>query len=116
MYSKETFGYEPALVVSSTTAVGAPGGGVPDRFALEQNYPNPFNPSTSIAYQLPIAGMVRLVVHDLLGREVAVLVNDTRNAGSYSVSFDASGLGSGTYLYTLSAGTFRETKRMVIVK
>ena len=89
---------------------------VPEAFALGQNYPNPFNPATTIAYDLAAASDVRLVVHDLLGREVATLVDEHRVAGRYEVAFDASGLSSGTYLYTLRAGDFTQTRRLVLLK
>jgi hypothetical protein len=85
-------------------------------YALEQNYPNPFNPTTVVSSQLPAASNVRLVVYDLLGREVAVLVNEQRPAGYYKDSFDASSLASGIYIYRLTAGSFVETRRMVLVK
>jgi hypothetical protein len=88
----------------------------PTAFRLGQNYPNPFNPSTIIHYQLSMDNYVSLVVYDLLGREVAVLVNEEKPAGSYSVTFDASGLSSGVYLYRLSAGEFVRTRKMVLVR
>ncbi|MBX7046217.1 MAG: T9SS type A sorting domain-containing protein [Ignavibacteria bacterium] len=91
---------------------------VPDKFSLRQNYPNPFNPSTVIRYQLSVAGNVSLKVFDLLGKEVATLVNEKQNAGSYAVDFNSAefNLPSGIYFYTLSAGEFKETRKMVLVK
>ncbi|MBS1514569.1 MAG: T9SS type A sorting domain-containing protein [Bacteroidetes bacterium] len=91
---------------------------VPDKFSLSQNYPNPFNPSTVIRYQLLVAGNVSLKVFDLLGKEVATLVNEKQNAGSYDVDFNSTeyNLPSGIYFYTLNAGDFKETKKMVLVK
>jgi len=93
---------------------------LPQAFALEQNYPNPFNPVTTIRYAVPAsvgAGAgVRLSVYDLLGREVAVLVDEVRAAGSHQVSFDASALGSGVYLYRLTAGAETITRRMTLIK
>jgi photosystem II stability/assembly factor-like uncharacterized protein len=89
---------------------------LPAEFGLEQNYPNPFNPTTAVRYQLAAASDVRLVVYDLLGREVAVLVNEKKAAGSYKVQFGASGLSSGVYLYRLTAGGFAQTRKMVVVK
>jgi hypothetical protein len=89
---------------------------LPEIFNLSQNYPNPFNPSTVISYQLPISGSVTLKVYDLLGREVVTLVNEEKPAGSYEVSFNASQLSSGVYLYRLSSGSFIETKKMTIIK
>jgi hypothetical protein len=89
---------------------------LPAHFVLEQNYPNPFNPSTSIHYQLPMDSHVSLVVYDILGREVAVLVNERKRAGRYEANFDATGLCSGVYLYRLNAGTYSETKKLVFLK
>jgi hypothetical protein len=98
-------------------------GTTPGEFALMQNYPNPFNPSTAIKYtvgvvsgQSPAASRVRLAVYDLLGREVAVLVDGSMASGSYDVQFDGSGLSSGTYIYRLTAGERVETRRMVLVR
>jgi hypothetical protein len=85
-------------------------------YSLEQNYPNPFNPSTVIRYSLPHATRVTLKVYDLMGREVAVLVDRNMTAGQYQVMFDASELPSGVYMYQLRAGEFRQVKRMVLAK
>jgi hypothetical protein len=89
---------------------------VPSTFTLFQNYPNPFNPSTTIEYQIPKQSYVTLKVFDLLGREVARLVNQLKQAGAHSVKWDASRLSSGVYFYTIAAGTYRETKRMILMK
>ncbi|MGB2867963.1 MAG: T9SS type A sorting domain-containing protein [Bacteroidota bacterium] len=89
---------------------------VPSQIALFQNYPNPFNPETRITYHLPTAGWLRLSVHDLLGREVAVLVNERKEAGSYTVPWNAATLANGVYFYTLQAGQFRESRRMILLK
>lgn len=88
----------------------------PIQFALEQNYPNPFNPSTAIRYQLSMATHVKLCVYDILGREVATLVNQRQSAGQYSVVFNAQSLSSGTYFYRLTAGEFISIKKMLFVK
>jgi hypothetical protein len=88
----------------------------PRTFALDQNYPNPFNPSTIISYQLPINSEVRLVIYDMLGRELQTLVNTRQNAGRYQAQFNAASLSSGAYFYRLSAGTFAETKKLMLVK
>jgi hypothetical protein len=94
-----------------------PGGPtVPSTYALLQNYPNPFNPTTIIRSQLPAAGDVRIVVYDLLGREVAVVVNGRRAAGYYEDSFDARGLASGVYVYRMTAGSFVQSRRMILVR
>jgi hypothetical protein len=88
----------------------------PSVFSLSQNYPNPFNPSTAISYRLPVNSFVTLKVYDILGNEVASLVNEQKPAGEYKVNFDASGLGSGVYFYTLRAGNFVQSKKMVVLK
>jgi hypothetical protein len=85
-------------------------------FALQQNYPNPFNPSTNISYQLPKAGFVQLNVYNLLGKEVAVLVNEFKSEGKYSINFDATGLSSGVYIYTLKVNDFIQNQKMTIMK
>ncbi len=90
--------------------------GMPKHFALEQNYPNPFNPTTLISYQLPVASTVSLKVYDVLGREVATLVNEQQEVGAYSVTFNANALSSGIYFYRLQAGNFVATKKMMLVK
>jgi aminopeptidase N len=88
----------------------------PYEYALEQNYPNPFNPSTKIKYQIADAGFVNLQVYDVLGNEVATLISKEMQAGSYEVEFDASNLPSGIYYYTLSAGSYMQTKKMVLLR
>ena len=89
---------------------------VPTKFDLTQNYPNPFNPTTKIDFSIPSNGAVKLAVYDMSGKEVKVLVNDTRNAGYYTIQFDASGLSSGTYFYRISAGSYSAVKKMVLIK
>jgi photosystem II stability/assembly factor-like uncharacterized protein len=96
--------------------IGNSNSGVPDRFALEQNFPNPFNPSTIINYQLSMFSYVRLKVYDLLGREVATLLSREMQPGYYSVDFDGTNLSSGLYFYTIQAGDFTDTKKMLLVK
>jgi len=85
-------------------------------FNLAQNYPNPFNPTTSIRYSIPEAGLVTIKVYDVLGREVAQLVNEEKTAGSYNLTFDAAKLSSGVYMYKIESGKFQETKKMVLIK
>jgi len=85
-------------------------------FSLLPAYPNPFNPSTQITYSLPRAADVILKIYDLLGREVALLVNERKPAGEHTVSWDAAGIPTGVYFYRLIAGEFVETKKMVVIK
>jgi len=85
-------------------------------FVLNQNYPNPFNPTTSIQYALSSRQFVTLKVYNLLGKEVATLVNETKPAGTYNLKFDAANLTSGVYFYKLQAGSFVETKKMIVLK
>lgn len=91
---------------------------MPKDYSLSQNYPNPFNPSTVIAYSIPAASHVSLKVYDAIGHQVAVLVNEDRPAGTYSVRFSAGGknLPSGVYFYTLTAGKYTQTKKMLLIK
>ncbi len=89
---------------------------IPTEFLLHQNYPNPFNPSTKIEFKIPEAGLVNLKVYDILGSEVATLVNEVKPVGSYEVEFDASTLASGIYFYRIQSGNFIETKKMVLLK
>jgi hypothetical protein len=89
---------------------------IPNSYSLAQNYPNPFNPTTTINYQVQFSGQVTLKVYDILGREVAALVNEVKQAGSYSVTFDAGRLASGIYFYKLQSGSFVETKKMILLK
>jgi hypothetical protein len=107
----------------STTSVINNNQNLPKAFNLEQNYPNPFNPSTKIKYTIPnvsLSGVegsrVQLKVYDVLGNEVATLVNDYKPAGIYEVTFDASKLSSGIYFYKLQSGNFVETKKMVLLR
>jgi streptogramin lyase len=96
---------------------------VPEKFELSQNYPNPFNPSTTIRYTIPnvtLSGVegsrVQLKIYDVLGNEVATLVNEAQSSGNYEVTFNGSSLASGTYFYKLQAGSFVETKKMILMK
>jgi hypothetical protein len=100
----------------ATAVAGNRSGNLPERYLLNQNYPNPFNPATVIGYQLPVVSDVKLIVYDLLGREVAVLVNERQAAGNHNVQFNASRLASGVYLYSLSTGSFVQTRKMVLVR
>jgi len=94
----------------------------PEVFALEQNYPNPFNPRTAVSYQLSAVSKTKITVFDLLGREVAVLVDEVKNAGYYDVTFDASRLASGMYVYRLDASAldgktqYHQVKKMMVLR
>jgi hypothetical protein len=101
------------LTVSATPS---PDAMVVSEYALYQNYPNPFNPSTIICFNIKEAGKVSLKIYDLMGREVATLVNTEMSAGSHTVSWDATGLASGIYLYQLNAGDFKATKKLLFLK
>jgi hypothetical protein len=89
---------------------------LPETFVLEQNYPNPFNPTTVIAYQLPVTSMVSLKVYDMLGREVAILINKQQQAGRYAYTLNALNWASGVYFYRLQAGNFVQSKKMLLLK
>jgi hypothetical protein len=104
-------------------SVAFAGGDHPDRFGLAQNFPNPFNAGTDIAYEIGFPadgskgpGWTTLKVYDILGREIATLVNEPRVAGRYSVRFDASRLSSGTYFYQLRSGGHVQARRMLLIK
>ena len=102
--------------------VDIPSGGITpvsniaDKFSLSQNYPNPFNPTTSINFSIPKTGLVTLKVYDILGKEIATLVNEVKNTGSYTVEFNGSNLPSGTYFYRLEASDNLDVKKMVLIK
>jgi len=102
--------------VAATTGIEQESAETPSSFLLSQNYPNPFNPSSKISWQSPEASHQSLKVYDILGNEVATLVNEYRNAGNYEVNFNASGLSSGVYFYKLQAGSFVETKKMILIR
>ncbi|MDP4116947.1 MAG: YCF48-related protein, partial [Bacteroidota bacterium] len=88
----------------------------PVNYSLSQNYPNPFNPSTQINYTIPKEGFVKIVIYDVLGRQVSIPVNEHKTAGTYSVEFNGGRLSSGVYYYTLTAGDFVQTKKMLLLK
>lgn len=89
---------------------------VPTEFVLQQNFPNPFNPVTQIKFSVPAASNVKLIVTDILGKEVATLVNDELAAGNYNVNFDASSFSSGVYFYTIITDNFKQSKKMILMK
>jgi hypothetical protein len=90
--------------------------GIARSFKLEQNYPNPFNPSTMIEFSIPAESRVALKVYNILGQEVATLVNESLLAGNHAVKFDASRFATGVYLYRITAGSFVSTKKMLLLK
>lgn len=102
--------------VNNITSVNNSDLEIPASFELRQNFPNPFNPSTSIEYRVSSISNVSLKVYDVLGKEVATLVNEEQSAGSYEVDFNASGLSSGMYFYKLQTDNFVETKKMLLLK
>ncbi|NWG27973.1 MAG: T9SS type A sorting domain-containing protein [Ignavibacteriaceae bacterium] len=89
---------------------------LPTVYSLMQNYPNPFNPTTIIKYSLPKVSDVKLIVYDILGREVAVLINNQQQPGRYEIKWEASNVSSGIYFYSISAGNFQQTKKMILLK
>jgi hypothetical protein len=89
---------------------------IADKFELMQNYPNPFNPSTNIQYAIIDRQFVSLKIFNILGDEVAILVNEEKDRGVYDVTFNAAGLSSGMYLYKLQAGSFVEMKKMILLR
>ena len=101
---------------SITVPVAEDNKSIQNIFQLYQNYPNPFNPATTIIYQVPKLSFVSLKVYDILGREVANLVNKEQQPGSYEVKFDGTGLSSGVYLYRMQSGTFSQTKKFILMK
>ncbi len=131
MFSSDDFGLisgAGGMILRTTnggtfTAVIQNGTEIPENYSLSQNYPNPFNPSTKIKFAIPSSSMnkglqplVRLAVFDILGKEVALLVNENLSVGNYSVDFEASSLPTGTYFYRLQAGEFTDTKKLVLIK
>lgn len=107
---------DDVMIGSPNVGVNPNGTNLPDKFVLEQNYPNPFNPTTNIRFSLPQATNVQLIIYNSMGQEVKSLVNEYKNAGSYTVDFNASSLASGTYFYKLITNEFTETKKMTLVK
>ena len=102
--------------VNGTTGISNLNLEIPNEYSLSQNYPNPFNPATKIKYDIPISNYVTLKIYDVLGKEVASLVNEKQNAGSYTVDFFAGNLSSGVYFYRIKSGEFIQTKSMMLLK
>ncbi len=107
------------LLAKESNSNSSPGNSINEKKVTEysiSNYPNPFNPTTTINYQLPQDGLVTIKIYDMLGKEVSTLVNEFKNTGRYNVSFNASNLASGTYLYQLKVNDFVATKKLVLLK
>ena len=98
------------------TSVPAGKSGIPQTFSLAQNYPNPFNPSTTISFSLPSQSFVSLKVFDIVGREVATIVSEEMPAGAYTRQWNAAKMSSGIYFYRLQAGSYTQTKKLVLLK
>ena len=108
--------YLNTLTGELVTGVEVASGFRPENFSLGQNFPNPFNPTTVISFQLSAVSEIKLTVYDVLGREVAVLVNERKPAGIHEVKFDAAGLSSGVYLYRLEAGNFVQARKLILLR
>jgi len=104
--------YRARSSLSTVDAEGSP----PLSFELHQNYPNPFNPKTVVSCQLPVAGRVRVAVYDLLGREVAVLMDERKQPGTYTMDFDGAQVSSGVYICRMTAGSFVACRKMLLLR
>jgi hypothetical protein len=104
------------LIVTSTSVPEAGGSALPKEYSLYQNYPNPFNPSTTIRYDLKSAGRTHLAIYNVVGQEVAVLVNGMQDAGTYQFNFDGAALPSGVYFYRLQSGDYTKSAKMILMK
>lgn len=119
-HNNKWLGYNNGYVVKYTgdniTDVKDDKQDIPDNYFLSQNYPNPFNPTTVINYQIPQRGFVTLKIFDVLGKEVATLVNEEKSAGNYEVDFSSKGLASGVYIYTMKVNDFVDSKKMILLR
>ena len=111
VYQSETITYAD-LTISDVNTTHQ----IPAEYSLEQNYPNPFNPTTNIRFRIVEGGFVTLKIYNVLGNEVATLINEEKPAGNYVVTFDAAQFPSGVYFYTIDAGNFTRTKKMLFLK
>ncbi len=107
---------DTCLLYCTGPLTGINNNNTPVQYKLSQNYPNPFNPSTKISYQIPVSGDVKITISDALGREVGVIVNEYKSAGSYDVIFEGKKYSSGVYFYRLESGEFSDSKKMVLIK
>lgn len=111
VYQSEYVTYNQLITTNVESDISLPIG-----FSLSQNFPNPFNPSTTISYQIPEAAKVEIKVYNLIGKEVAVLIDEQKPAGKHSINFEASQLPGGVYFYKITAGRYAETKKMILLK
>ncbi len=117
-----TFAIHNNVIICGTTSTvtsiddSKTGSAIPKSFQLQQNFPNPFNPSSIIRYDIPKTSFVKISVYDILGREIKVLVNEDKSPGHYEIIFDANGLASGIYFYTIRTGEFTQIKKMILMK
>jgi hypothetical protein len=121
IHEDNNIGFVPLRGQGATDIENENNNPLPDKYALQQNYPNPFNPSTTISWQSPVSSWQTLKVYDVLGNEIVTLVDEYRNAGSYEIKFNlrrvsGTALASGVYFYRLQAGSFIDTKKMILVK
>jgi len=107
--------WDSVMVDISVTDIGE-NASIPILYKLYDNYPNPFNPSTTLRYYLPEASLISIKIYDTVGKNVAVLVNEVKTAGTHQIEFNAVGLSSGIYYYSIQVGTFSETKKMILMK
>ena len=114
-YSGNESEYSPE-VSSVVLGLQSNGDNVPGEYSLSQNYPNPFNPTTTISYQLPKSSFVKLTIYDISGRSIQTLVDEKKNAGYYSVEWNAENVCSGVYFYRIAAGNFVAVKKGLLVK
>jgi hypothetical protein len=119
-YPNRNVASDPAVIILEAKAISAGveliEGLLPQNYALGQNYPNPFNPETAVNFTIPTAGRVTLTIYNALGEEIAILVNADLAPGVYAASFSGKNIPSGTYFYTLRAGSFSQTKKMLLLK
>lgn len=113
-----TGGWSTVWNFTTSTTVGVKEAPIatPQVYTLDQNYPNPFNPSTTIAFQVPMASHVTLKIYDLLGKEIVTLVNEQKSPGAHQVRFDAAGLSGSVYFYRMQAGQFTQTRKLLLLR
>ena len=113
IWDTDSFTYQ---IIADTTSVINDPAAIPSDFALLGNYPNPFNPTTTLSFDLPVTSHVNLTIYDILGRQVATLVNGRRNPGTHQITFDGSHLSSGIYFYELSTGNYHAVRKAILLK